>query len=214
MGRFFLLGWILFLALTGTIIICRAIGHIQKSAALQSHQSFICESGEFCWNSIYPGTTSLDEAKTILSRTGFVFVEQSTYPLCWTKQDLGTICVFQNLINNEEPVVAVELYPEDLRLGEAVMLFGNPISAYLCVVGNGLNPYVQASVYFSKNILGYAELPTGYLQQHFQPDMIIRKIAFFNFPIPLYQSHAFPWKGFASQSIVGGCGNPPEHQWY
>jgi hypothetical protein len=174
-----------------------------------------CGTSKPCWNSIYPGITSLGEAKNILSETGFNFVENSSYPLCWTKQGFGSACLFQNLRNDKEPIVAVEIYPKDLRLGEAVLLFGYPISAHLCVVNNGLNPYSQASIYFSKNILGYADPPIHYSRQRrFQPDMLIRKIVFFNFPIPLYRTHALPWRGFASQSKVGGCENPPEHQWY
>ena len=101
------------------------------------------------------------DAERILSGAGFEYLEQaSTYPMCWTREDVGLVCLFRELGADEGSIKAVEINPHHLTLGEAMILFGAPVSARLCWLSTFMSLYPGAESTFQTMRL---PLPTNRL---------------------------------------------------
>ncbi len=167
---------------------------------------FHCTLLQPCLENIYPGKTSLSKAKAILQEDVDVKIgEQSSYSLCWEINDIATGCLSfgPDRITNDDIVTLVDMYPNDLQLGDIFPILGNPITSELCL---SPGPIVTAKLYFNGDITVVAENSSQPQQQRLDVGMKIQKISFVINDVPSYQP-GIPWRGFTAQALVQGCGN-------
>ena len=108
----------------------------------------------------------------------------------------------------EDAVGVVGIWPLELglRLGDAIVLFGDPVSSELCwslsVPGNVPGPLVTVYLHFKHNITAAAYNTVQPKQPRFDPNMTVFRVSYKRDGT---LSGALPWRGFTEPPTLG-CG--------
>ncbi len=161
-----------------------------------------------CWHGIRPGETSFAQAEAMLRADPSLSLSVSPRrTLCWIGQ---TEAAWPGCIRSWQaggPVEDVELYLPDnaLRLGDALVVFGDPTSVRLCWIVGYSNRFVLAMFYFEENIQLAAYSPRHPTRWQIDPEMSVIQVFYLTADSARLEPAAPPWRGLTS-SVQKGCG--------
>lgn len=194
------------------IVAMRLMGSLARPPAATSVlEAYQCSPAP-CWHDIRPGETTVVQAISILrgDRT-FTSGWEDPYSLfCWRSSSDTTWkgCLpFSSQPFPENPVGTVGIsWPSELglRLGDAIVLFGEPLSSQLCwsisAPVNMGGPLVTVYLHFRHNIMAAAYNPTQPKEPRFDPNMTVFRVSYMRQDDP---PGAQPWRGFTVPNALG-----------
>ncbi len=169
-----------------------------------------------CWFGIQPGKTTFRQAQAILEANHFqthltlgselnVTLDTGWVGMIWRRSHGG-----ETLSILDTPIQYILLYPpvwppDNIRLGEAVILFGEPLASALCPLVSGrVSSFsgFSGTVFFQDNI----EVGVVSYESRFDPQMRVWSITY-HYPAeePPYRFDMPPWRGFAGVDDQGFC---------
>jgi hypothetical protein len=186
----------------------RVIG-TQRPSAVEQFASQKC-SPRPCWRDIHPGETSMDQARTILKADAISGIPDQ-YQVCYESNGCWSLILHSFSADPQSPVgeLAFQPSPGAFLLGDAINLYGDPISSQLCYLAaptNGdLGPEIQRPLMvgyltFRGNIHAVVYAPKDTLQQRFDPAMDIYRLYY---RAGNYDIFSPPWRGFSRPKKLG-----------
>ncbi len=191
--------WIFSVLLAGV----RIVGGTAQSPVLAVLDSGSC--AQPCWHGIRLGQTTLDQARAVLQAAGIpgLIASESTR-LCWHLSFGGAwrACIQQpRLSDSSVRSLSLTSMGGTLRLGDAILLFGEPVNPVVCWT----NGRVAAYVPFHHNIVVRASAPLGE-RAVFDQNMIIDTIYYYAPDALSYDGSPAHWEGFTRRIPVRPCG--------
>jgi hypothetical protein len=203
------------------IVIARIVGGllISPSSAAAILNAGVC--ADPCWHNIRPGTTTVDEAETILlaaptsiianvTRTKLDQFSNSDHELCWQillKPAWQGCIAGPSVPTSDGPVSRIDLdlawdFETPLTLGDAMGLYGVPKVGLLC----SRLGFAYAEFHFGNDIEVRAINPRDRELMRLDPHMVIFSIRYY-YPSeePPYRFDAPLWQGFTSRTDQQGC---------
>lgn len=165
----------------------------------------------WCWRDICPGETLLEDAEASLrtDKTGLI---DKVYPLSngfccvWSTRTgprwEGSISDWQGLRNNELKSITSEVSidpPDELfRLGDAIRLFGEPESVFLCAPYTlpGKPPIVAGGIFFNNGVS--VSVYSFVSEVRTDPEMVVNRISYFGEHNPNPNLPSDPWYRFTA----------------
>jgi hypothetical protein len=207
------------LSLTAASIVCLSLGLIGvrvvgwwvgPPAAVVMLDPGACKQP--CWHGIQPGRTVMAQISKILSaelaQSPNLHPSFDASQLCWdTASDPAWHGCVQRHWSTDwtTPVASLVLEPHALRLGDAIVLFGEPIASRLCQVARGQvapNPQVVAHIFFKGNIYVMASRSGGSTERRFDPNMVVNWVFYYSAIEPLTDPSTPRWLGFSTSTGV------------
>jgi hypothetical protein len=190
----------------------RMVGGLAVPPAIQELEVYQC-TPQPCWHDIRPGHTTFEQAERILrADSTFVTRQQNDLSgnmLCWRAASDPT---WQGCIPSwskplpDNVVRTVGLWPSEVtvRLGDAIVLFGEPTSSQLCWTinppANVPGPLVTVYIHFKDNITAVAYNPLEPKETRFDPGMTVYQLTYRRDAVP---ADAPAWRGFTEPSHQG-----------
>jgi hypothetical protein len=171
-----------------------------------------------CWQGIQPGKTTLDQVAEIVgvrgASTGHSIHSLYSNELCWKMSAAPHWrgCARRQWDTNPgTSIKSIELEPPaaTLRLGDLVMILGEPVASRLCLVPrkrSSPEQQIMAHVYFRHNIFVLADNPLQPNEPRLDPAMAVRWIFYYAPSAPLYDDSVPPWRGFSAPFDARYCG--------
>jgi hypothetical protein len=189
------------------LVTARLGGSLNKPLGMSILQANLCDP-QPCWQGIRPGEISPDQAMTNLRRSGALLTTIGSKP-CWfmLSAPFWLSCVSGVSGDNSRAIdyIDVRLPLGDLRLGDALLQFGEPIGLGLCHVVNSQLPnlpqhFVGAFISFQHGVrlLAYNPLHLDGGEGIMDPGMIVWKMFYTSAPDQAVPSN-FVWRGFTRQ---------------
>lgn len=213
--RWGILIWVaVMLSVTATLFIGRAAAR-PADAVLESG----CETP--CWGGIVPGQTTFEEIETLIPTRG-PFLRFPIYSvitrfrtvdreLCW---DIRATRVWKGCAQRETrqdsgPITHIQLNPPAgaLTLGDAVIHYGRPVGAFVCVRFSGrVRLHLTADVYFPGNVQVRVYNPPAQRQLRIGPEMVVSLVRYHRLTdTPPYRFDLPTWRGFQGLQNNIGC---------
>ncbi len=194
--------------LTGAILltVARFDGRLDKPVGVSILEANRCDP-QPCWQGIRPGTMRFDQMVAYLHSQGALLLTASGSDPCWylPSAPLWRSCA-RSLHGDLITYVDVELPPGELRLGDAILQFGEPIGLELCPVVNARLPnlpprFVGAFVSFRHGVwlLAYNPLSLNGESTMIDPGMIVWQMSYHGV-LAQVDSSDFDWYGFSERS--------------
>ena len=190
------------------LIVPRVTGGLNRSAGEQ----FVTEycTPQPCWRGIRPGVTSLDQTRAILQTHTAPGQFMDEYRLCYEPGACWGLSIRSWSADAKDPVSLLTFQPAQgaFRLGDAVALYGDPITSQLCQIiapSNGdLGPEVQRPVMvayltFRGNIKVVAYRPDDPTRRRIDPAMSVYRL-YYQVGYDIFSPR---WRGFSQQSQLG-----------
>jgi hypothetical protein len=192
------------MTLIALLLGARIVGGTVKPPAAALLDSGVCTQP--CWNGIQPGLTTLQQARDILMADHQIQVEAlDAHHLCWQSRanQAWRGCADEGWITGGQ-VRYLELTfgPGALRLGDAILLFGQPVNPALCWTGDRLAAYIL----FRQNVVIKASAPiTG--TWPFDQKMDVDAVQYYSPEALSYDPDSWDWKGFKTHIVQRWCGD-------
>jgi hypothetical protein len=196
------------------LVVVRVIGGLTvRPPGARVLEAYQCSPAP-CWHGIRPGETTVVQAESILRGDRTFATEWQHEPsslFCWRSPSDPTWkgCMpFSSQPFPEDAVGVVGIWPSELslRLGDAFLLFGDPVSSELCwslnPPGNVPGPLVTVYLHFKNNITAAAYNAVLPKLPRFDPNMTVFRVSYVRDGTP---TSAFPWRGFTEPPTLG-CG--------
>lgn len=213
MGRLALFLLLLWFALAGMVVVARGAGEsAARPPALGAFEREQCLPSP-CWRGVRPGRTTIRQAEAIFNEQFFRVSGNTDRQVCWS----GEVCwyyVVRPWVSSAPDVsvgeIVVRPAPGDLKLGDAVRLFGSPLTAQLCWIPGSTSgdvdpgvprPLLVAYLTFKGGIKVVAFNPNDPMLPRYVPEMIVHKI-YYQAGYDIFRP---PWPGFVSRVRLG-CG--------
>ncbi len=218
MIRLFKWTWLLVslsaLLLVGVRVVGAHSRHFGQPAALAVLDPKTCPQP--CWHDIRPGESTLDEAEQLLRAGRDFYYDRTVYHLRWTTATTppweGRAYRWSAFNDGSISYITLEPPLGMLRLGDAIMIFGDPIVASLCWQAGGSapagfpRPFLRAHVYFPGNVEVLAANPERPRELRYDPNMIVWSLMY-SYPAdePPYAFDIPPWRGFVKTRLGQVC---------
>ena len=201
-----------------TLAVVRGLSRVSESsaAAILRQGADQCPGGrKNCLNGIWPGQTTIDQAAAILNADS-TFRPDGEFDLCWASNLGGTwhICLEKDGSGIVNTIIIVPPWAA-LRLGEAIVMFGQPIKSILCnpaYASLGTLSHIQGGnfvggvLYFGKGVTVLAYNPWQPRALGLTPNMVILRLYYFLDSSGSNDAQGFPWIGFSRKTKQTGCG--------
>jgi hypothetical protein len=188
----------------------RIIGLRQPNAAAAILQSVECAVP--CWRGINPGTTLIEEASMLVRRNRELtaFTDTTGNPDTQMRQVCWAIKLWRDwqgcavrAAGERGPVDRINIVPSNslhFSLGEALVIFGEPLGASVCRGSR----YLRLDIFFAHNVELYA---FGNIHDpRIAPDMQVGLISYhFLSDEPPYPFDLPAWRGFTRLSDAPYC---------
>jgi hypothetical protein len=212
MKRLIVLNTIVFAALGLTLLSARVVAprNAQPSAA-SLFESELCTPRP-CWRGFRPGATTFRQIESSLNVKLSHTADSPNYQLCWLGSSLPCWGVNVRSWSSDpnDPIGMIVFEPArgSFLLGDAVRIFGDPLTSNLCFIAapssGDVPSYVSRPVLVAyltlrgsiKIVAYHSQKP---LVQRMDPDMTVYRIYFQDG----YDIYAPRWHGFARQRL--GC---------
>lgn len=179
----------------------RIIGSLSPSPGVALFASQQC-TPEPCWLGIQPGVTTLEQAGQFIRQPAEAFgPEDYRTTFCW--QPLPARyggCAYSS--ESSKPLARLALIPGNgkLTLGNAVVLFGEPLTSRLCGRAASSGMYITASVRFRNGVsVSVSRWPDW---NRFDPDMNVSVVVYApDKSVP----DGLRWEGFTRQQRLDTC---------
>ncbi len=192
----------------GMLVMTRLEGGQNKSLGAVILAASRCDP-EPCWQGLRPGATRFNQVLADLRSRGAILLTASDAAPCWymPSAPLWLSCASKVSSDSSAPLdyIDVKLPPGDLRLGDAVLQFGEPISLGFCPVVNSQLPnlplhFISAFISFHNGIamLAYNPLHLEYGKGMMDPNMIVWRM-YYGIP-PQEGLPDYAWYGFSQRS--------------
>ena len=192
------------------------------AAAMLSRGAELCPADNVaCWHGILPGKSDIGQASSYMDGDAWFGVAQratdENYQWCWTSGagDPWRVClgdVGYPISNTRIESLRIEPPWGTFRLGDAVLIFGQPLQSIICdpvYSPFGGMRYVQGTtfigsvLYFKNGISVLAYKPWQPNALELTMDMIVLRILYFpTSPIP---NAIQAWRGFTRRTHTTGC---------
>jgi hypothetical protein len=201
----------LLISVAALTVICSAMllaarlgGSLNKPLGMSILEANLCDP-QPCWQGIRPGEISPDQAMTNLRRGGALLTTTDSRP-CWymLSAPFWLSCVSGMSGDNSRVIDYIDVRPPpgDLRLGDALLQFGEPIGLGFCHVVNSQLPnlpqrFVGAFISFRYGVrlLAYHPLHLDGGEGMIDPGMIVWEI-FYTDVSDQAVPFRFVWRGF------------------
>ncbi len=196
-------------ALCSTLLItARLAGSLNKPLGAAILEANRCDP-QPCWQGLGPGVVRFDETVSYLRGNGAIILTPPGSDPCWymLSAPFWRSCA-RSLGENRIDYVDVDLPPDELRLGDAILQYGDPIALEFCSVINArqstLPPrFTGAFITFRHGVwlLAYNPLYLDGGHNMMDPDMLVWQLSY---NIGTLSGPAFPdfvWHGFSERSV-------------
>lgn len=181
---------------------------LQGKSSVEQFASEQCNP-EPCWRGIRPGVTSLADTRTILQPDA-VSGTTDEYKHCYQREGCWSISISSYSADPADPVgqLAFVPAPGSFLLGDAVRVYGDPLTSQVCLllspsagdVGPEVpRPMMVAYLTFRGNIKAIAYAPKALMEQRFDPAMNIYRM-YYQVGYDIYTPR---WRGFLHPQL--GC---------
>jgi len=203
---------VLFISLLILVIAARFAGVLRGPASIvRALEPGSSQCKQPCWRGIQPGITTPAQVSASLQADGILTIAWPEYlnQICWASSPAlpWEGCIRQPLFAGPSvPITRIELRPHVnlIGLGDAILLFGQPLGAMLCIVSSDTLPFASrgtriAQINFAGNITVFTLAPV----RRFDLNMPVRWITY---AAPTAaQWELPPWRGFVQNLVVKAC---------
>lgn len=190
------------------LIVPRVTGGLNRSPVEQFASEYC--SPQPCWRGIRPGVTSLNQTRAILQTNTSAGQNTDDYRLCYQPNACWDLSVRSWSADPQDPVGVLTFQPTPgaFLLGDAVALYGDPLTSQLCQIiapSNGdlgpevPRPVMVAYMTFHGNIKIVAYQPNDPMQKRIDPAMNIYRL-YYQVGYDIYTPR---WSGFSQQAKLG-----------
>lgn len=198
---------VVIIALSALLVGARALG-TQGTTAIAEFATETC-SPQPCWHSIRPGVTSLADTRNILQADA-ISGTTDEYKHCYQLQGCWSISITSYSADPADPIgqMAFVPAPGSFLLGDAVRVYGDPLTSQVCLilspsagdVGPEVpRPLMVSYITFRGNIKAIAYNSKALTDQRFDPAMDIYRM-YYQIGSDIYTPR---WRGFLHPAL--GC---------